>query len=106
MKTAVVVLAAVLAANCFGADKDKEKKQNPRVQGPRTEITVRGEADRVATEDLERTEKNGNPIVRGLRGVGRGIAGLTGWLLNTNEDIPADRERTATADKEGTPGKK
>jgi hypothetical protein len=44
--------------------------------------------------------------MRGLRGVGRGIAGLTGWLLNTNEDIPADRERTATAEKERTPEKK
>ena len=94
--TATVVLG--LAVTAFAQEKDKE----PRVKAKEpTVVTVYGKKDNVdAQKAPDQPRSMGGKVLHGLgsgvRAAGRGVAGFTGWLLNTDDDIPRERDRDRT----------
>jgi hypothetical protein len=40
----------------------------------------------------------GNGLKTGAMTAWKGVVGLTGWLLNTDDDIPSERERARKAE--------
>lgn len=71
-------------------DEQQSNEKTPRVRAKEpTTVTVEGRADTVNTERSDTDN--------GVKGVAnktwKGMVRFGGWLMNTKEDIPADRER-------------
>lgn len=82
------LLLACGTAAALSADEQRVRVSEPTV------VTVRGKTDEVPPEQAERRQKVDNPVIRGVRIAGRGIAAAAGWLLNSDDDISAERPNT------------
>jgi hypothetical protein len=91
----VMVLLMFLLGGAFAADEDK-KEEDTRIRAKKpTVVTVEGTADPVQPDMESRSAggKVGGAIKSAAGKTWKGIVGLTGWMFNTGEDIPSDRER-------------
>ena len=106
MIRAVLALALSLPAIQFAQEQPKQEQSKPQQQqqeqrGPiraePTVVTIEGTADRVKT-DRSRNDRNlGSKAAGGIKAgaakTWNGIVRFGGWLLNSGDDIPSDRER-------------
>lgn len=96
--TCVKLIACALALSlAFSAGAPPDEKRPVQAKKP-TVVTVEGARERV--EPNRETEPPRNPgskvggaIKAGFTKAWKGVTGLTGWLLNTDDDIPSERER-------------
>lgn len=97
-----VVLALVVFSVSIYAQTSKDGQV--RAKDPTT-VTVRDKAQQVETvagSAGEPQPAKGGKFVRGIKAGARktwnGVVDLTGWMFNTDQDVPADRERTSGTD--------
>jgi hypothetical protein len=104
LRRIVLVLIVGSISLTAGQDKqDKEERDRVRAKEPST-VTVYGRQDRVEAKESERKGQSGNRAVNGLKnaaaGAWNGIISFGGWLLNTDDDIPSERERRSRSEPE------
>jgi hypothetical protein len=102
--TVALALTLLIPGSIAGAEDETQKKGRVRAKEP-TVVTVEGRADKV-DEDRSASGKSlpakiGSGIRAGAAGAARAIVGFGGWLLNTDEDIPSDRERREAEQQRG-----
>jgi hypothetical protein len=91
-------LLAVTLVNSAVAEEEKP----PRIQAKEpTVVTVKGAQSEVALDQEQRSKAKSNPLKKAVHGIGHGLAvagsGIVngiGALLDVEDDIPSERERT------------
>jgi hypothetical protein len=101
-----LILSAVLAP--AGAQEDPPRKETPRNETQArpqrqddgrvrakepTVVTVRGKQSQVEEDQAPQPRGVGSKIKSGAAAAWNGVVGFTGWLFNTKDDIPSERER-------------
>jgi hypothetical protein len=99
-----VIIAVLLPF--AAAQQESKKRERVRAKEPTT-VTVYGKQDRVETRESAQ-DRNGG-VVGGLKNVAakswNGLISFGGWLLNTDDDVPSERERRTRSQQEERPQK-
>lgn len=91
--TLVLILGSMLSP-AFAEEQGKKKNKDDRVRASEpTVVTVYGQQQKVEPQQRSVGGKVVHGIRSGATGAARGIASFTGWLLNTNDDVPRERDR-------------
>lgn len=102
MRTRAVAIGLGLLIGSAVAFGQQASKKDPQVKAKEpTVMTVEGKADQVAP-DRTRQERNrgfmsrvGHGLRTGAARTAGAIVGLTGWLINSEDDVtPEERERS------------
>jgi hypothetical protein len=75
------------------------ERERVRANDP-TVVTVHGTRPEVEQDQSREHPGLGGRIKSGAAAAWNGVVGLTGWLLNTKDDIPSERERTRRKESE------
>jgi hypothetical protein len=86
-----MVLILILAPTLM-AEENRDRRV--RASEP-TVVTVEGKRDEVEQQaPRQREPRQGTKgMRRGAAAAAKGVVGAVGWLLNTDEDVPARRDR-------------
>jgi hypothetical protein len=93
MKRLKIALAALLVLPmCIAAQEPEPKNGRVRAKEP-TVVTVEGRADQVEPARAPQRRSVGRRIGSVFTSTWNGVVSAAGWLLDSKDDIPSERER-------------